>query len=356
MKVVSSILTLLLCISFLSTVYARAEEFSFELEKVFEVGKTENLIKLSNSSGEITIESYNQDKIIVHATKVVRAKDQKEANEIAERIGIDINKTDSTITIETEYPKIKPKGFWSNFLRFDWGDRAWVDYHILVPTKTKLDIRSASADVNVRGIENQVNVWVASGDVLLENIIGDVNANSASGNLEVYGAQGRINLKGASSDIKIRRTKGSMNLTTASGDIYGEKIEGNLSISQASGDLELYEINGDITAKGASGDKKIEQKQGSLNLNSSSGDIEAKTDILPNKEYFMESASGDVKLYIPSQSKADIELRTASGNIDCKIPMELRIASAKKIEGKANQGGSQIQIETTSGDIFLFSQ
>ena len=356
MKPNSLVVILLFCLCFILTPHARAEEFTFEQEKVFVAGKEGNSLNLSNSSGEVTIESHSQDKIIIHATKVVRAKDQKEANQIAEKIRIDIKKSDSIITVETEYPKIEPKGFWGNILRFDWGERAWVEYHISVPAKTRLDIHSASGDINIGGIEDRINIWVASGDVVLENTRGEINANSASGNLELYNAQGKIGLKGASSDIKIRRAKGSVSISTASGDIYGEKIEGELYISQASGDLDLSEINGDITAKGASGDKEIQQVQGSLNLTTSSGDTKIKTNLSPDKEYFIQSSSGDVRLYLPSQSKAELDLRTVSGNIDCKIPMELRIATAKRIEGKINQGGSKIKIETTSGDIFLIGE
>jgi DUF4097 and DUF4098 domain-containing protein YvlB len=356
MKVTNLVVISLLCICFISTGYARAEEFSFELEKVFEVGKERATLNLSNSSGKVTIESHSQDRAVIHATKVVKVKDEKEANEIAEKIKIDIKKDGQAIIVETEYPEIKPKGFWRDFWGFNWGHTAWVDYQISVPNKTKMDIHSTSGDVEIRDIQEEVNIWVTSGDIMLENIIGGMSIKSTSGDMELYNTQGKTILEGTSSDIKIRRARGNITLSTTSGDVYGEKLEGNLSVSQSSGDLELTGVNGDITANSSSGDKYIEQEQGNLNLSTSSGDIKATINVLPNKEYLIESTSGDVRLYIPSQSGAEIKLKTVSGNIDCKVPMELRIATAKRIEGKINEGGPQIEIETTSGDIFLFSK
>lgn len=356
MRIANLVVILVACMCFLSSSYVMAEEFTFEQEKTFEVGKEGAVLKLANMSGKAVVESHSQDKIIIHATKAVKAKDQEEANKIAGKVEINIRKEGSTITVETKFPKFKSRGFWKNLLGLDWGDGVWVDYHISVPTKTKMDIRTASGDVSIKDIEEKVDIGVASGSVMLENIKGGIGITSASGDIELYNIQGDADLTGASSSIKIRRAKGNIDIRTASGDVYGEKVEGDLSISQASGDLELLELNGDITAETASGGMNIEQKQGSLNLTSSSGDIKAKTDISPNKEYFIQSTSGNVRLYIPSQSKADFRLETTSGNINCKAPVELHTATSKKIEGKINNGGAQIKIQTTSGDIFLVGE
>ncbi len=356
MKFTNSVVMLISCICFLVSTWAGAEEFTFKQERTFEVGKEGVVLKLNNTSGETIVESNLQDKVIIRTTKVVKAKNQATADQIAAKMRIDIEQVDSVLIVRTEYPDFKSRDFWRNLLNLDWGNSVWVDYHVLLPANSQTHISSSSGNVEVSGIDRGTNISATSGDVSLENTKGGADIKSTSGDIDLYGVQGEVNLRGTSSDIRVKRISGDMNVTTTSGDIFGEKLEGDLSVSQTSGDLRLFGIDGDIQAISSSGDMDIQQERGSLSLNTSSGDIRVKTNILPSKEYVVNSSSGDVKLYIASQSGAELKLKTASGDINCKIPMQLRVATSKKVEGTLNNGGAEIAITTASGNISLFGE
>lgn len=85
-------------------------------------------------------------------------------------------------------------------------------------------------------------------------------------------------------------------------------------------------INADITIKGQTGEMKVK------------------------------SISGYIDLAVPSSKKADLKLSTISGRMysDHKLSHEKVHSSIPyKIEEKLNNGGTPIQLETISGDIYF---
>jgi hypothetical protein len=337
---------------FISPPIDSAEEYTFTLHKEFPATANPSL-KVQNISGEIKIESHPENKIIIDALKVVEADNSEEAKRRADGIEVIIENYDSKVEIETKYTPLKSKSFWEKILGFDGKNSGYVDYHILVPEKIELNIFCISGGVIISDISGGVEINVTSGDLWIKRVKGHLDLETTSGDAEISTIEGGIVASGTSSDLEIFDVKGNVNLSSTSGDISAEDMVGPIQINNTSGDVSLKEVEGNIEVATASGDVIIDQKEGDLRLESSSGDVEVKTKIFPQYKYYVETSSGYIRLLLPQDSNAEVELETSSGSLDCKLPLTVSSVSRNLLKGKLGEGGPQINLITTSGEIEL---
>ncbi len=331
---------------------ASADEYTFTLHKEFPATANPSL-KVRNTSGEIKIESHPENKIIIDASKVVEADNSEEAKRRADGIEVVIENYDSKVEIETKYAPLKSKSFWEKVLGFEGKSSGYVDYHILVPEKIELNISNISGDVIISDISGGIEVNVTSGDLWIKRVKGHLDLETTSGDVEVSAIEGDVVASGTSSNLEMFDVKGDANLSSTSGDISAEDMVGSIQISNTSGDVSLKEIQGNIEATTVSGEMMIDQKEGGLHLESSSGDVEVKTKIFPQYKYYVETSSGYIRLLLPQDSNAEVELETSSGSLDCKLPLTVSSVSRNLLKGKLGEGGPQINLITASGDISL---
>lgn len=299
-----------------------AKKFTFDFHREMAVGKNPTLF-LSNICGKVIIKSHPEEKITVNASKVVKTRDLEKAEELAEKIKIEIKKDGEEVSIRTEYPD-------SRFLK---SFSAWVNYEISVPPGTELNIKTTSADVEVEEIEQKIRISTVSGDLEAQTIRGIIDFSSVSGDVLLQDIEGDLFLKGTSSDLELTR------------------INGNVRIDCVSGDLELSGIEGAIEVSTSSGDIEVDQNQGELDVTTISGDVEVKTRISPEGKYNVETTSGEILFYLPEDSDADLECETRSGSIHTRVALDVLSTSRDFLKGKLGSGGSRIDLSTTSGDI-----
>jgi len=340
-SLVSILLFFALCIIF-HPISTEGKEFTIDFHREFDVVENPSLY-VDNLSGEIRIKSHSKNKIIIKASKVVKAKNLERAEKVAEDTKIKTRKRDSEVIIRTQYPRF----------RLFQDEKVKVYYHILVPEKTKLDLKTTSANVDIEGIRENINVSTTSGDITIEEAFGEIVTSCTSGDVIFWDISGKIRIKGTSSDIELSKIEGDLRIECTSGDVEIDNLEGEAEISVTSGDITLQEIDGNIEATSASGDVDILQKKGSLDLESISGTIKAKTKVTEDHRYSLETLSGDVYLYIQKDADAKVKLETSSGTIHSKVSLTLDSFSRKLLVGEMGNGESEINIFTTSGDITI---
>lgn len=301
---------------------AAAKKFTFEFHREIPVDE-HPILFLYNISGKIIIKSHSEDEIIVDALKVIKARSLEKAEELAQKIKIEIKKDEEEVNIQTKYPR-------SRFLK---SFSAGVNYEISVPPRTKLNIRTTSADVELKDIEEKVRIKTVSGDVMGELIKGIIDFSSVSGDIYLQDIQGDLFLEGTSSDMEL------------------DQIKGDIRIDCVSGDLRLEGIYGDIEASTSSGDIEVEQNKGGLDLNTISGDVEVKTEISPESEYNIETTSGEIGFCLPEDSNARLRCETQSGSIRTQVPLNVSSTSRNFLKGELGSGGARIYLTTVSGDI-----
>ena len=336
---------------FLIPALLQAKEFSFPMQKEFTLEEPLSL-ELDDPRGEIILESHNLNKLIIQTTKIVDAKDSKEAEELAQKIRVDIEKAGALVSIKTKYQRTDRGGFWERLFTGKKSVEGYVSYHIFVPKDIReADISVTSGEIRAFYLKGKLNLSATSGDIELAVIEGEILSSATSGNIQARDLRGKISLEGTSSDMQVKNLEGDLSIDCTSGTVNIEEFKGSLKSSQTSGDLEGRGLKGDISVTTTSGDVSIEQTEGGLDLNSTSGNIEAKTLLSDSKNYYLKTTSGEVYLSISKGAQADLKLETTSGEISLNLPMVLKTASRYSLSGKLGSGGAKIEIETVSGDI-----
>lgn len=331
-----------------------SKSFWFEYQKNIEVPENVELV-ISNTSGRIEITGMPVSVISISATKNVRATDQEEAEEVAEHIEIKARKTGRRITIQTRYLKMinRSDSFWKKLLGTGSDSFGSVDYTISVPHGCDVDIDNTSGDVSVTNIARSVHISGSSGEVRLENIEGDIDIESLSGNISIHNVKGDIEIAVASSDMELSSITGAVDIRATSGNKRGEYISGPVKISQTSGNVELKYLDGDLRFKSTSGDISVEQDGGAVDILTHSGDVRIKTELLSEKDFFVETTSGNILFIIPELSSGTAKLETKSGNISTDLPLSIESFSEDRIHGSFGKGGPGITLITSSGNITI---
>jgi DUF4097 and DUF4098 domain-containing protein YvlB len=186
-----------------------------------------------------------------------------------------------------------------------WGGR-WNSFDVTVrtPAGADLEVRAASADVEVQVALGSLGASLASGDIKAGEIEGDASVESASGDVELGEVGGSVAVNTASGDVHLRQAGGRVALSTASGEVRLGSVLAALSVSIQSGDFEVKHFEG--------------------------GDLDCN------------STSGDVRIGLPSGRSLDVDLYTLSGDIRSDFSPE-----------DGDGATARLRVKTISGDIVL---
>jgi DUF4097 and DUF4098 domain-containing protein YvlB len=182
----------------------------------------------------------------------------------------------------------------------------WDSFDVTVraPAGADLEVRTASADVDVRVALHSLAASLASGDIRVGEIEDEATVESASGDVELGEVGGDLAVSTASGDVALRRADGRVEMHTASGGVRLGSALAALSVSTQSGDFEVEHYGG--------------------------GDLECS------------STSGDVRIGLPPGRTLDVDLNTVSGDIRSDFSPEVGDGST-----------ARLRVKTISGDIVL---
>jgi DUF4097 and DUF4098 domain-containing protein YvlB len=175
---------------------------------------------------------------------------------------------------------------------------------ILLPSRSSVRARTASADIQAGGTLGDFSSDLASGDVDLGRIEGELVFTGASGDLRCEVVTGRLKVKGASSDVSVKSVGGPAEITLASGDVRIGDLMASLRAATASGEVELGCVH--------------------------AGKVS------------VQSASGDISIKVAPGVGAYLDLTSLSGQIDCELPMNESLERAADLT---------LSCRTMSGDV-----
>ena len=118
---------------------------------------------------------------------------------------------------------------------------------VTLPTGSRVDARSESAELDATGQLGDVQVKAGSGDTRIEHAH-DVKVQSGSGDVSIGTAEGAATLAAGSGDVTVRAITGPGRVSTGSGDIRVEHAHGPLQANSGSGDVQLDAAESDVNA------------------------------------------------------------------------------------------------------------
>ncbi|WP_183100423.1 DUF4097 family beta strand repeat-containing protein [Nocardioides pelophilus] len=196
---------------------------------------------------------------------------------------------------------------------------------IVVPTDSRVDVRSGSADIRVAGQVAAVSVKSGSGDVSLERVTGAGTIDTGSGDIAVVEVVGELRVRSGSGDITADHLHAATTVSTGSGDIRVEHASGPVVVKTGSGDLDVARAESDVTMTTGSGDTVIRH--------AARGRITSK------------AASGSVRVGVPAGTPVWTDISTVTGSF----------RSGLEGVGEPEPGADHVEVRasTVSGDIQL---
>jgi DUF4097 and DUF4098 domain-containing protein YvlB len=186
-------------------------------------------------------------------------------------------------------------------------------------------LRGGAIDIDIAlPSRSRLQVSVASADVRAEGEFADCQTSSASGNLDVDAVEGNLKASTASGSITVHAVTGNASVATASGAATIGQLDGDLKFKAASGGLSVERLCGRVHALTASGSVTITTAaRGAISACTSSGGVRVGVAEGTAARLDLITASGAVtNLLQPADGPAEgddtllIHARTASGDID----------------------------------------
>ncbi|MCL4361052.1 DUF4097 domain-containing protein [Candidatus Dependentiae bacterium] len=183
-----------------------------------------------------------------------------------------------------------------------------------------------------------------------ENVNGTTIVSKISPSMGQLAIKVNENKEAANVDLKIMVPENVKlkNISTDNGSIIIKNVSGPISAQTKSGNIEIKNAYSKVNAKADSGKIVLKQKQF-------------------NKEdsIFLETLNGEVQLYLPKNTSADIQAKTGRGVITSQVSVTLSSLTTKlnkqywnqikkEIMGSIGEGGAPITIDVARGNIGIF--
>jgi DUF4097 and DUF4098 domain-containing protein YvlB len=158
-----------------------------------------------------------------------------------------------------------------------------------------------------------------------------------------------VKIKTASADSEIKGRLNTLDVNSVSGDVSvrGEVTE-DVTVKAVSGDVDLEQIGGDVSVQTVSGDLRARGVAGSAEAKSVSGDIRLES--LTAGDVRFSSVSGDIEIGIAAGSVLDVDAGSTSGDLSSEVPL-----ASEPLAGEAAAGPTVVlRGRTVSGDVRVF--
>lgn len=163
----------------------------------------------------------------------------------------------------------------------------------------------------------------------------NLSASVVSSSLKASGLKGEFRLKTVSGNIELDEVSGPIKLNAVSGEISGSRLAGPLEVKEVSGRVRLNESN--FT---------------SADVTTVSGSLLLQTP-LSDGPYRFSSVSGDVRLFVPADTRCNAELKSVSGSLKSSLPGTTTLVGHGSKGIKIQGGGAEVFLKSVSGGLSI---
>ena len=201
-----------------------------------------------------------------------------------------------------------------------------AELEVHVPRGARVWVKSASADIDVVGVDGTLDLNSVGGAIHVVGTPADVTAETMGGPVELAGGSGRARVKTVSGDILLRGASVDLAASTLSGTI----------VVRAAG----WQRGGTGVQRG--------------HFESVTGDIRFDGELGRGGIVEVESQSGAIALRVPATTVADFDLLTIGGSITNRLTAD--VAQRGALRASTGPGGAQVTVRSFKGNISLEAQ
>jgi DUF4097 and DUF4098 domain-containing protein YvlB len=224
----------------------------------------------------------------------------------------------------------------------------------------RVSIKNVSGDVTVSGYNGNAIV-VSATKTGRDSELVEIEDTSSPNQLELrvrYPKDCKCDAS-VTFEVKVPGSTGYVfdRISTASGNIRVAEVSGQITVNTASGNVDISDVSGSTNVSVASGDITIKSANGSVSARSASGDVTVELLRTEGSDALdFSSASGDVRVRVPGNIDADIEMSTLSGSLSTDFPIQVeerKYGPGRRASGRVGSGTRRIRISSASGDVSL---
>jgi DUF4097 and DUF4098 domain-containing protein YvlB len=277
-------------------------------------------LELSNASGDVTITGSSDSKVHVHGD--VRAS------------GMGFDSPQKRLEAAVSNPPVEQKG---DTIRVgkDFGKihNVSIAYTIEVPH------------------DSEISTQVASGSQTITDVRGPVKVDSASGTIKVNGIDRATTLNTLSGSIEAQNIGDDLRASSASGSVTASKIKGDVRISALSGETQIIGPGGRVDADTASGSVEVQGATRDVKAHAVSGTVNVMGNPGDSSYWDLKTASGVVRLGVPSNANFRLSAEAVSGQIKTDVPIVIEEQGKHSLRARMGNGGGRVEVHTISGEI-----
>ena len=126
-----------------------------------------------------------------------------------------------------------------------------------------------------------------------------------------------------------------------------------VNVTNTNGAVVLSALNGMVSARTTNGGVNGKGLGGGLTARSTNGGVTIDMASVGKEKVSLQTTNGGVTLTLPETAKADISASCTNGGINVSALDNLEVieTSRRRLEGKLNGGGAEIELRTTNGGI-----
>ncbi|MEA2327273.1 MAG: hypothetical protein QOE68_2232, partial [Thermoanaerobaculia bacterium] len=159
---------------------ANASTLDQAFDRTFDV-RPGAVFSLTNTNGHITVRSWDQPRVRVHAVKHVESRDGDAARDAMKALTFDLSQPNGGLRIDTKYPK-HSDGI------FEWiagtSVNLSVTYEVTVPRAMNLQIENTNGGIEASDVRGSHKIETTNGRITLARCAGDVDAETTNGTIE----------------------------------------------------------------------------------------------------------------------------------------------------------------------------
>ena len=308
---------------------------------------------IDSRHGDIEVRSWAKNSLQIDYQITVWAEDEETAKEIASEIEIriepekDASDRATRVAITTDYPE--EWGLWRNS-----GSRARVDYWLVVPQQTNLELHNRHGDVSVHDLRGTTSIGNRHGNVSLGTIEGDLNLDAHHGSVEADSIQGNVCFNCGHGNAELGKVGGNLEGDHKHGNLELDELGGDLTLKHRHGDAVVHSVGGVIWVDKNHGRIELKGVRDTFHLNGKHADTHLDVVLPLSGDCVIKGHHAKVDLIAPADAFASIQASTHRGSISSEFEGDLTKGKrGQQFTATPNTDGANLQVTNHHGGIDL---
>lgn len=308
---------------------------------------------IDSRHGDIEVRSWAKNSLQIDYQITVWAEDEETAKEIASEIEIRIEPEKDTsdratrVAITTDYPE--EWGLWRNS-----GSRARVDYWLIVPEQTNLELNNRHGDVSVHDLRGTTTIGNRHGNVSLGAIEGDLNLDAHHGSVEADSIQGNVCFNCGHGNAELGKVGGNFEGDHRHGNLELDAVRGDLTLAHRHGDAIVHSVGGTIEVNKGHGQIDLREVRDTFHIDAHHAAPHLNVVIPLSGDCVIKGHHAKVDLIAPADAFASIQASTHRGSISSEFEGDLTKGKRDQhFTATLSESGANLQISNHHGRINL---